>query len=58
VILTSGGAQARWSSGRRHVPGVDAMVIPDKAETGTGAGVTELVSARHDGARAWARQGE
>jgi hypothetical protein len=46
AILTSGEAQARWSSGRRQVPGADATATADEAETGTGAGATELVSAR------------
>jgi hypothetical protein len=37
MILTSGGAQTRWSSGRRQVSSVDATATPDEAKTGTGA---------------------
>jgi hypothetical protein len=51
-ILTSGGSQARWSSGCREVPGADAIVTPDEAETSTGAVQSRRSTWRgHDGAR-------
>jgi hypothetical protein len=48
MILTLGEAQARWSSGRRQVPGADATATPDEAETVTSADAAEL---RHDATR-------
>jgi hypothetical protein len=52
TILTSGGAQARWSSGCRQVSGVDATVTPDEAKTSTGAVQLRRSTRRgHDGAR-------
>jgi hypothetical protein len=48
MILTSGEAQTRWSSGRQQVPGADATATPDEAEMVTGADAAEL---RHDATR-------